>query len=349
MRRKGFTLIELLVVIAIIGILAAMLFPVFARAREAARKTQCLSNTKNICLAVLMYANDFDDATYLFPYGWDSRANVGTCGYGGAKWKGNPFLREPVILEEYIKNRDIWRCPSAKIMNGAGMIIPLGRDGLWWNPYLDNVWDNSQSNPSVISPCMRAFPPGWGGDVTDSFVQGLAPLDTMAVGQGKGTKAFVQGIGLNDNVHFIKKNDIQDSAKWILAGDVGNWQVIWSGATMAFPDRMYSEGSFYATSCAWFAAACGLSEAESVQVLTDGVFQKTLTRHMGGSNIGFLDGHSKWYSYRTLLLNVNTNWGAYDGPGTATWTASPGSGNNPVKPPAPLYGVGCSYDVSIFK
>jgi prepilin-type N-terminal cleavage/methylation domain-containing protein len=54
-RRKGFTLIELLVVIAIIGILAAMLFPVFARAREAARKIQCLSNVKNIAMAVQMY------------------------------------------------------------------------------------------------------------------------------------------------------------------------------------------------------------------------------------------------------------------------------------------------------
>ncbi len=61
MRRKGFTLIELLVVIAIIAILAAILFPVFARAREKARQTSCLSNLKQLSLGVLMYAQDYDE------------------------------------------------------------------------------------------------------------------------------------------------------------------------------------------------------------------------------------------------------------------------------------------------
>jgi len=69
MRRRGFTLIELLVVIAIIAILAAILFPVFAQARESARKTQCLSNTKQIAAAVTMYVGDNDEyfAINLYP------------------------------------------------------------------------------------------------------------------------------------------------------------------------------------------------------------------------------------------------------------------------------------------
>lgn len=58
---KGFTLIELLVVIAIIAILAAILFPVFAQAKEAAKATSCLANQKNVSLSVIMYANDVDD------------------------------------------------------------------------------------------------------------------------------------------------------------------------------------------------------------------------------------------------------------------------------------------------
>src|ERR1700735_2297769 len=60
--RRGFTLIELLVVIAIIAILAAILFPVFAQAREKARQTSCLSNMKHLALANLMYVQDYDEA-----------------------------------------------------------------------------------------------------------------------------------------------------------------------------------------------------------------------------------------------------------------------------------------------
>lgn len=72
MKEKGFTLIELLVVIAIIAILAAILFPVFARAREKARQTSCLSNLKQLALGVLMYTQDYDE---ILPtadcQGWD--------------------------------------------------------------------------------------------------------------------------------------------------------------------------------------------------------------------------------------------------------------------------------------
>ena len=96
--RKGFTLIELLVVIAIIAILAAILFPVFARARAQARKSSCLSNLKQIGLAVNMYASDCDG--YL-PYP-SPRPSVEVAG----RW---PLS---YILNPYVKNQQIFRCPS---------------------------------------------------------------------------------------------------------------------------------------------------------------------------------------------------------------------------------------------
>ena len=67
-KHSGFTLIELLVVIAIIAILAAILFPVFATAREKARQTQCLSNLRQFAMATMMYTQDFDETLPLYSY-----------------------------------------------------------------------------------------------------------------------------------------------------------------------------------------------------------------------------------------------------------------------------------------
>ena len=95
--RKGFTLIELLVVIAIIAILAAILFPVFARAREKARQASCASNEKQLALGVMMYAQDFDER---FPLVYDD-------GLGASN-----RIIWPQKVEPYVKNRNIFVCPS---------------------------------------------------------------------------------------------------------------------------------------------------------------------------------------------------------------------------------------------
>ena len=116
--RKGFTLIELLVVIAIIAILAAILFPVFARAREAARKTTCLSNLKNLGLAQLMYVQDYDEQ---FPWlMMDNRNNNNTTGLSQGMSSGPPNLNGirglfmEYKLQPYIKNYGIFGCPTLR-------------------------------------------------------------------------------------------------------------------------------------------------------------------------------------------------------------------------------------------
>ncbi len=94
MRRSGFTLIELLVVIAIIAILAAILFPVFARARAKAQQNSCLSNVKQLALATIMYASDNNDTLPPVHEG---------------VWT-NPVCWH-IVLQPYIKNRGILECP----------------------------------------------------------------------------------------------------------------------------------------------------------------------------------------------------------------------------------------------
>lgn len=109
-QKKGFTLIELLVVIAIIAILAAILFPVFAKAREKARQSSCASNLKQIGLAINSYKQDYDE-TYPLNYsaydGNGSRMFTGpSCSYRGYWWIDE--------LVPYVKNEQLWMCPSGR-------------------------------------------------------------------------------------------------------------------------------------------------------------------------------------------------------------------------------------------
>ncbi len=108
---KGFTLIELLVVIAIIGILAGILLPVLSRARESARKTQCMSNIKQIGMGLIMYANE----------------NSETFPSDTAYSAGSPAMRGLNILyDTYISDNKVFNCPSDTTVTGAtnaGMLV----------------------------------------------------------------------------------------------------------------------------------------------------------------------------------------------------------------------------------
>jgi prepilin-type N-terminal cleavage/methylation domain-containing protein/prepilin-type processing-associated H-X9-DG protein len=154
--RAGFTLIELLVVIAIISILAAILFPVFAQAREKARAASCLSNEKQMGLAVLQYAQD-NDETFVWPQ--ECKEKIGNFCLSNLNWipisgsltsDTNGFdPDEDYILKPYIKNSQMLVCPSQR-----SKIVSRYADGTpgdySWTNYAMNKWDRFSIPPPGI-------------------------------------------------------------------------------------------------------------------------------------------------------------------------------------------------------
>lgn len=115
--RLGFTLIELLVVIAIISILSSILFPVFARARENARRTNCLNNVKQIALGFMQYTQDYDERLPLYQRcaqqqpagsnrGWNSATSCPGAGQAAHPWNNQ--------LQPYVKSNQVFNCPSSE-------------------------------------------------------------------------------------------------------------------------------------------------------------------------------------------------------------------------------------------
>ncbi|MGE5530804.1 MAG: DUF1559 domain-containing protein [Bacteroidota bacterium] len=121
MLRTGFTLIELLVVIAIIAILAAILFPVFAKAREKARQTSCLSNLKQIGLGLKAYCQDYDETNV--------RAYFG----------GQTVIRWHQAIQPYVKTTDLFRCASSGQLSDpfSGLYMAYGMNSFNFDPGVD--------------------------------------------------------------------------------------------------------------------------------------------------------------------------------------------------------------------
>ncbi len=217
-RKAGFTLIELLVVIAIIAILAAILFPVFAQAREKARATSCLSNLKQIGLATQMYLQDYDGVypTNVLP--------------GPGYWL-DP-IDDPTMqpnwwseLQPYVKNQAIFVCPSATVMT---YVLP----GHANTSYMANWWviyDGTATEASVrsVSQCPLFTDAGetWSGAWT-----------TDARPYPDGTQYWPRPIHSNG----INANYADGHAKWTPIGPVkllapgSTWAIDWWGCYGAY-------------------------------------------------------------------------------------------------------------------
>jgi len=323
-RRTGFTLIELLVVIAIIGILAAMVFPVFARARESARKAVCLSNVKNIALAIQMYLNDYNDSFPPSEHRQDVRdffaatpgAGPDGCGYTDAEHRtpdfranmSNPYLRWPVVFDEYVRNRDVWRCPSAKMTSTARFIIPM-QD---WVGYLDTM-QGMWGDAFETGPCYEnVFPSGWGGAITDSILQGTnaGPGVQGAAGTAGALRAFVQDYSTAEqNFYDTKMASFDDAVRVPVVADGGTKAGFISIATMAYPDICCAECSgvshvtwgFPTWDCpdGSYCPECAAAHA-SIRWASDPDAKRASTRHLGGTNIGWADGHASWVAAQQL-------------------------------------------------
>ncbi|RYG54847.1 DUF1559 domain-containing protein, partial [bacterium] len=118
-RRRAFTLIELLVVIAIIAILAAILFPVFGRARENARRSSCQSNLKQIGLGIMQYTQDYDEN---FPLSLSLSNSV----------TSNPPVGWADSIQPYLKSTQIYQCPSDSVAPGTDPTL-AGYTDYWYN------------------------------------------------------------------------------------------------------------------------------------------------------------------------------------------------------------------------
>lgn len=152
-RRHAFTLIELLVVIAIIAILAAILFPVFAQAKAAAKQSSCLSNVKQLGLGILMYQNDSDDQ---YPAGEPNVFGYWNEGYTGWQWPCSSNEQESDCLEwgnsvySYMKNQGIFSCPTAQVSNPYGYNSTTPGDTYTFNGTIQYMSSSAVQHPANL-------------------------------------------------------------------------------------------------------------------------------------------------------------------------------------------------------
>jgi len=308
--RSGFTLIELLVVIAIIAILAAILFPVFARARESGRRTSCLSNMKQIGIGLEQYKTD-NDSTFPQAYYYNDGVSSSSL---YTQWTG--------MTQPYLKSIQVFKCPSSK--------------GL---PPTNSTRSGECSVDAAQPPTTYASQ--FAGDDNQvpcsSYIANELVLPRMKltahVTSADNSAQYSAGVGMqtvNDSV-------IDRSSEVIMIAEMNDQLNNLSGTSTSGgsaqskthrPTSGVKEPgtTFYESEDGTAAPLIAITLAEAEDAIANPGTTKSriqyteLDRHLGGGNYLFADGHAKWYKLSQTLNPSGFLWGkkAYSVRGTPT-------------------------------
>jgi len=302
MMRRGFTLIELLVVIAIIAILAAILFPVFAQARAKARQASCLSNMKQLGLAMMMYTQDYDE-TYPMSYYYRNGANSGN---GYIQWSG--------LIRPYVQNNGIFVCPQHGVKGWAPTCFTT--------PPVDPPPGQTPKSPLMDDQAPRL------SYVANELViprKKYATIPQQCVGMSMIQNAS-EVIVLSEYTDYIQC--LLDSSP--TGGDAIKSHRPTNAVSMGgavFDGESYAGQAIVALTPdqAWTAIA----NAEAGSAMGNHHICYTNPKmHNGGANYTFADGHAKWYKLEQTLNPDAFLWGkrAYSCPGMYPVLRADGSG-----------------------
>ncbi len=253
---RAFTLIELLVVIAIIAILAAILFPVFAQARESARKISCLSNTKQMGLVIMQYVQDYDE---MYPCNsWDCPP-LGTTDTDSHNPNFPAAINWMFKVKPYVKNRQILVCPS--------------------DPDPKNGWSGWDNNPNPT--CDDA----WGIPTPISYA---SSSDLLGYGGYQNSNGCLGDGSFIPDWGFAPKSmaSVPTPASTYMLADYGRetMEEYWvNNLKAANYTRVYNTS-----------APGGGTTADTQEPWASNRKNPSVYRHQMGSNITYADGHSKW-------------------------------------------------------